>query len=134
LSCDSSQPHSEYVKDFKGTIKFKEMPDQKALVILTCMDPRSEVRDFWKTPFGPAIFRNAGGRATPDVLRSLRILASTMANGRNTLGAVAVIHHTDCGLINFDKQYLDQKLMERVGEDGKLVEQIKHMNHYDFNE
>jgi carbonic anhydrase len=110
------------------------MPDQKALVILTCMDPRTEVRDFWKTPFGPAIFRNAGGRATADVLRSLRILASVMAGGKNTLGAVAVIHHTDCGLINFDKEFLDGKLKDRVGNDPKLVNEIEHMHHGDFKE
>jgi carbonic anhydrase len=57
-----------------------------------------------------------------------------MANGRNTLGAVAVIHHTDCGLINFDKKYLDQKLRERVGDNPELLNEIEHMNHYDFNE
>ena len=40
------------------------------------------------------VLRNAGGRVTPDVVRSLVLSTWTMGTRR-----IAVVHHTDCGLL-----------------------------------
>ncbi|KAK0947276.1 hypothetical protein LTR29_001231 [Friedmanniomyces endolithicus] len=118
-SYDAQPPHN---------MRFSEFPNSKAIMILTCMDPRSNPYEFWKLPFGPGILKNAGGRATEDALRSMRVLSTIMANGQNTLGAVAVVHHTDCGLYhgpNFSDEFIKGKLTERVPELAKEVEKME---------
>ena len=97
-------------------------------MVVSCMDPRtnpSEFFDFGED--GPAVIRNAGARVTEDVLRSIRLLAGIMTCGKNTVGAVAVVHHTDCGLRNFSNGEVAHLLKdhahlegERVGEVDKL--------------
>ncbi|KAK5714039.1 hypothetical protein LTR15_010946 [Elasticomyces elasticus] len=102
-----------------ATTRFRDFPNEKAILILTCMDPRSNAYEFWNIGFGPGVLRNAGGRATEDALRSMRALSVFMANGKNTLGAVVVIHHKDCGLHhgpNFSDDFVRNKLAERVPE------------------
>ncbi|KAK4556919.1 hypothetical protein LTR86_005900 [Recurvomyces mirabilis] len=121
-----------HVKSFPGSIKFSEFPKQDAVLILTCMDPRSNIIDTWNLPFGPAILRNAGGRATPDALRSMQVLASIMANGQSTLGAVAVIHHTDCGLVNFGNEFIHERMKKNAPE--HLHMQIDEMDHGGFTD
>ncbi|KAK1071781.1 hypothetical protein LTR12_008584 [Friedmanniomyces endolithicus] len=109
-------------------MRFSEFPNSKATMILTCMDPRSNPYEFWNLPFGPAITRNAGGRATEDALRSMRVLSTIMANGENTLGAVAVVHHTDCGLHhgpNFSDEFIKGRLADRAPELAKEVEKME---------
>ena len=66
----------------------------KGFALVTCMDSRIEPLTMLGLAPGDAkIIRNAGGRVTPDVLRSL-ILAT------NFLGVhrIAVMQHTDCAL------------------------------------
>ncbi|KAK1808700.1 hypothetical protein LTR12_016927, partial [Friedmanniomyces endolithicus] len=119
---------SSYEAQPPHNIRFSEFPNSKAIMILTCMDPRSNPYEFWKLPFGPGIIRNAGGRATGDALRSMRVLSTIMANGHNTLGAVAVVHHTNCGLYhgpNFSDEFIKGKLAERVPELAKEVEKME---------
>ena len=67
----------------------------------------------------PAILRNGGGRVTEDTLRSVRTLAAIMGNGKSTVGAVAVVHHEDCGLRNFG----DDQVKELLKEHSELDEQ-----------
>ncbi|TKA66838.1 hypothetical protein B0A55_08818 [Friedmanniomyces simplex] len=119
--------NESYEAQHPNNIRFDQFPNAKAMIILTCMDPRSNPYEFWKVEFGPAIIRNAGGRATEDALRSMRVLSSIMANGENTLGAVAVVHHTDCGLhhgLNFGNEFIRKKLAERVPELAGEVEKM----------
>lgn len=56
---------------------------------VTCLDPRCVPERFFGPEIGIPVFRNAGGRATPDAIRSIMIL-------RSLIGAsgVLVIHHT----------------------------------------
>src|ERR1700682_1696852 len=64
------------------------------LALLTCMDSRIEPLTMLGLKPGDAkILRNAGGRVTPDVLRSL-ILATTFLGVRR----IAIMQHTDCAL------------------------------------
>jgi carbonic anhydrase len=66
--------------------------DQRFAVV-TCMDARLDAAGFLDGRPAPVhIIRNAGGRATPDALRSLAV-SCTMAIER-----ILVIHHTQCAM------------------------------------
>jgi carbonic anhydrase len=70
----------------------------KRFALVTCMDSRIEPLVMLGLSQGDAkILRNAGGRVTSDVLRSL-VLATTFLGVEN----VAVMHHTDCALAGRD--------------------------------
>ena len=55
---------------------------------MTCLDPRCVPEQFFGPGFGPAVIRNAGGRATKDAITSITLLRS-LANA----AAVLVVHH-----------------------------------------
>ena len=80
------------------SFRFADFPNIKANMIISCMDPRANPSEFWNfnesTPPMPGVLRNGGGRATEDMLRSIRALAAIMGFGTNTVGCVAVVHHT----------------------------------------
>ncbi len=66
----------------------------RRLVILACMDARLDLFRSLGLQIGDAhILRNAGGRASPDAIRSLVVSAHLL--GTREAG---VIHHTNCGL------------------------------------
>lgn len=66
----------------------------RRLAIVTCMDARIDVFAVLGLHLGEAhVIRNAGGRVTDDVLRSLAL--STHVLG---VEAVVVMQHTKCGL------------------------------------
>src|SRR5947207_15805629 len=66
----------------------------RRLVILTCMDARIDLFRALGLEVGDAhILRNAGGRATPDAIRSL-VVSSHLLGTRE----IGIIHHTNCGL------------------------------------
>lgn len=66
----------------------------RQLAVVTCMDARIDVFASLGLHLGDAhVIRNAGGRVTEDVLRSLAL--STHALGVRT---VALVQHTTCGL------------------------------------
>jgi carbonic anhydrase len=81
----------------------------RRLAVLTCMDARIDVFAALGLRLGEAhILRNAGGRVTTDVLRSLAL--STHVLGVDT---VAVMQHTNCGLAGVT----EDQLRERTGAD-----------------
>jgi carbonic anhydrase len=57
------------------------------------------------------ILRNAGGLVTPDVLRSLAISQRKLGTQ-----AIALMHHTECGMHNFDDIEFRAELSEESGE------------------
>lgn len=66
----------------------------KGFGLVTCMDSRIEpLVMLGLSPGDAKILRNAGGRVTSDVLRSL-VLATTFLG----VEFVAVMHHTDCAV------------------------------------
>lgn len=82
----------------------------RRLFVLTCMDARVDPLRLLGLQVGDAhIVRNAGGRVTDDVVRSL-VLSSTLLG----TGDVAVIHHTDCGL----GATTDERIRADVAEQG----------------
>lgn len=67
--------------------------------VVTCMDTRIEpLPALGLVPGDAKILRNAGGRVTPDVLRSLMLATSMLGVTR-----VAVMHHTRCALAGTDQ-------------------------------
>ncbi len=81
----------------------------RRLAIVTCMDARIDVFAVLGLHLGEAVvIRNAGGRVTDDVLRSLAL--STHVLGVDT---VVVMHHTKCGLAGVT----DEELQKLTGAD-----------------
>lgn len=65
----------------------------EALLVLTCMDCRVLPHEVLGLEPGDAhVLRNAGGRVTPDVLRSVLLSTRLME-----VDQVIVMHHTRCG-------------------------------------
>jgi len=65
----------------------------KRIAVLTCMDSRIFVEKLMGFELGDAeIIRNAGGRVTEDVIRSLMVCQDLLK-----CDTVLVVHHTDCG-------------------------------------
>lgn len=74
------------------------------LAVVTCMDARIDVAAVLGLHLGDAhVLRNAGGRVTDDVLRSLAL--SSHALGVDT---VVVMQHTRCGLTGSTDDELKQ--------------------------
>lgn len=60
--------------------------------LVTCMDPRVVPEQFLGPNARVAVFRNAGGRATPDVVRTINVVRTL---SRKAPGfSVMVVHHT----------------------------------------
>jgi carbonic anhydrase len=75
-------------------------PPARRLVVLTCMDARFDPLVALGLELGDAhVLRNAGAVATDDVIRSLAV--STRLLGTRE---VAVIGHTDCGMVDFTNE------------------------------
>lgn len=103
-----------YVSDFG--LASLDAPAAKHFALLTCMDSRIEPLAMLGLRAGDAkILRNAGGRATPDALRSL-VLAATFLG----VEQVAVMHHTECAMANnSDAAIRDQLTAEQqAGTEG----------------
>lgn len=89
---------------------------KKRLTILCCMDSRIHLEEALGLEIGDAhMIRNAGGRVA-DALRSLAI-SQTMLGTQE----VAIIHHTDCGLVMFTDESIRRKLREERGVDADDV-------------
>ena len=79
------------------------------LAIVTCMDARIDVFAILGLHLGEAhVIRNAGGRVTEDVLRSLALSCQVLG-----VDTVVVMQHTNCGLAGVT----DQDLQELTGAD-----------------
>jgi len=68
------------------------------LAVVTCMDSRLDLFGALGLDIGDAhLLRNAGGVITDDMLRSLAISQRSMGTRE-----IVVVHHTECGMHNFD--------------------------------
>jgi carbonic anhydrase len=83
------------------------LPDARParrLVVLTCMDARIDVFAVLGLRPGDAhVLRNAGGRVTDDVLRSLAVSSHVL--GTDTL---VVMQHTMCGMVGVSDEELQR--------------------------
>lgn len=94
----------EYAARFdRGTLS---APPTRRAAVLTCMDARLHPEKFCGFAEGDAhVIRNAGGRASDDAIRSL-IISSRLLGTQE----VAVVHHTDCGMMTFTNEQLRERL------------------------
>ena len=82
------------------------MPPGRRFAVVTCMDARLDPAKFLGLDEGDAhVIRNAGGLVTDDALRSLIISHQLLGTEE-----VLVIAHTDCGMLTFSNDELQEKL------------------------
>ncbi|HVN60060.1 MAG TPA: carbonic anhydrase [Gaiellaceae bacterium] len=93
-------------------------PPARRFAVITCMDARIDPAKALGLEEGDAnVFRNAGGIATDDALRSLVI--SRMLLGTQE---AFVIGHTDCGMVSFTNDQLRDRLRDELGADAGHVD------------
>jgi carbonic anhydrase len=115
--CDVMQVANEvYAESFDdGELP---MPPGRRLAIVTCMDARLDPAKFLGLEVGDAhVIRNAGGLATDDAVRSLVISHWLLGTEE-----VAVLAHTDCGMLTFSNDDLRSQLHEKAGADASDVD------------
>ncbi|HEL0022659.1 TPA: carbonic anhydrase [Streptococcus equi subsp. zooepidemicus] len=95
-----------------GTAHLPLKPKTK-VAIVTCMDSRLHVAQALGLALGDAhILRNAGGRITDDMLRSLVISQQQLGTRE-----IVVLHHTDCGAQTFTNEAFAAQLHDTLGVD-----------------
>jgi len=93
------------------------MPPKRRVAVVTCMDARILPSRILGLEFGDAhVIRNAGGRAQ-EALRSL-VISQQLLGTRE----VAVIHHTDCGMLTFTNQSLREQVRSRLSADASGID------------
>ncbi|HEN6856443.1 TPA: carbonic anhydrase [Streptococcus agalactiae] len=98
--------------DLHGAAHLPIKPKTK-VAIVTCMDSRLHVAQALGLDLGDAhILRNAGGRVTDDVLRSLVISQQQLGTRE-----IVVLHHTDCGAQTFTNEAFATQLQRDLGVD-----------------
>ena len=101
--------NAAYVAQFPGP---RPLAPALRLSVVACMDSRLALFGALGLRIGDAhLIRNAGGMVTEDVLRSLAI-----SQRRIGTREIAVIHHTDCGMFNFDDPNFRAELHAESGE------------------
>jgi len=113
----------EFVRDNEGYARSFEAGDLPAppvrrVAVVTCMDARLDPERFLGLGLGEAhVIRNAGGRVSDDALRSLVISQRLLGTDE-----VVIIHHTDCGMMNFENEDIRQKIRSELGADASGVD------------
>lgn len=98
--------------DLHGSSHLPLKPKTK-VAIITCMDSRLHVAQALGLALGDAhILRNAGGRVTDDMIRSLVISEQQLGTRE-----IVVLHHTDCGAQTFTNPEFQDQLQKDLGVD-----------------
>ena len=93
-------------------------PPRRPLAILTCIDARIEPLRLLGLGLGDAsVLRNAGARATDDVVRSL-----VVARGLLGVREVLVLGHTDCGLEGVSSDEIRERILQKGGPDVQAMD------------
>jgi carbonic anhydrase len=108
---------NRHFADAAGKVEQPVLPPRRGLAIVTCMDARMVPARLFGLEEGDAhVIRNAGGLAR-EALRSLvisqRMLGTT---------AIAVVHHTDCGMLTFRNEDAYAKVEEDLGADASELD------------
>lgn len=99
--------------DLHGTAHLPLKP-KTHVAIVTCMDSRLHVAPALGLALGDAhILRNAGGRVTDDVIRSLVISEQQLGTSE-----IVVLHHTDCGAQTFTNAEFTEQLKRDLAVDA----------------
>ena len=98
--------------ELHGDLHLSIKPKTK-VAIVTCMDSRLHVAPALGLALGDAhILRNAGGRVTDDMIRSIVISQQQMGTRE-----IVVLHHTDCGAQTFNNEDFQEHLKCELGVD-----------------
>ena len=98
--------------ELHGDLHLSIKPKTK-VAIVTCRDSRLHVAPALGLALGDAhILRNAGGRVTDDMIRSLVISQQQMGTRE-----IVVLHHTDCGAQTFNNEDFQEHLKCELGVD-----------------
>lgn len=112
------EANKKYAEEF-GEKSELPIPPGRKFSIVTCMDARLDPAKFAGLEEGDAhVIRNAGGRVTEDIIRSL-IISHKLLGTQEWF----IIHHTDCGMLTFTNDELYDLLSESLesatlGDDG----------------
>jgi carbonic anhydrase len=88
------------------------------LIVLACMDARIDPMRILGLRDGDAhVLRNAGGRISDDVVRSIVVSQQLLGSRR-----IVVMHHTRCGLLNVTNEELRQRLRPQLGADVDAID------------
>ncbi len=106
--------NDSYAKEFKkGELP---LPPKRKIAIVVCMDARIDPAKALGLEEGDAhVIRNAGGRLV-EALRSIAISQQLLGTQE-----VAIIHHTDCGMLTFTDAQLRTKLREGLNADADNI-------------
>jgi carbonic anhydrase len=100
--------NARYAEGFTG---LAAAAPAKRVAIVACMDARLDIYRLLGLQIGEAhVLRNAGGVVTEDVIRSLAISQRLLGTRE-----IAVIHHSECGLLDFDDDAFKQRIVEETG-------------------
>jgi carbonic anhydrase len=55
-----------------------------------------------------------------------------MGNGKGSLGTVVVVHHKDCGLLNFNSKFIKEQIKSRTPD--LTAEQVEELEKKEFGE
>lgn len=114
------QSNESYARQFQYG-HLSSAPARKVAVV-TCMDARMEPLAILGAQLGDVhIIRNAGGRVTEDVIRSLVISQQLLGTEE-----VLVIHHTDCGMKKFQNEDLVARIADALG--AEAAEEARKMD------
>jgi carbonic anhydrase len=105
---------------YASSFAFSGRPGQAArgLAVVTCMDSRIDPLTMLGLEKGDAkILRNAGGRVTDDVLRTLVLAAHLLGVNR-----VMVVEHTDCKMASATDAEVHQEILRSSGLDTRSLE------------
>jgi carbonic anhydrase len=106
----------QYRRDFEPNL-LSAAPTRR-LAVVTCMDARLDLFRLLGLDIGDShIIRNAGGRVTEDIVRSL-VLSSHMLGTREVL----VIHHTGCGLHGVTNAQISERVARATGADATHID------------
>jgi carbonic anhydrase len=106
---DLLRNNERYAENFdKGGLP---VPPAKKLAVVACMDARLDIFGMLGLEEGDAhVIRNAGGVVTDDAIRSLTISQRLLGTRE-----IVLIHHTDCGMLNFADDDLKRQIQAEVG-------------------
>jgi carbonic anhydrase len=100
--------NEKYAATFPGP---RPLRPKLRMTVIACMDSRLDLFGALGLEIGDAhLIRNAGGAVTDDVLRSLAISQRLLQTRE-----VVLIHHTDCGMLDFDDEAFRAELTTESG-------------------
>lgn len=102
---------------FAANFTMRDLPRAPArrVAVITCMDARMNPMKILGLEDGDAnVIRNAGGRAA-DAIRTL-VISQQLLGTRE----IAVVHHTDCGMLNFTQEGLQKKLRDELRVEAEM--------------